>query len=355
MEPNVVSPKEADVLISDKLLAEDPGIHLMVGFRGTALEEELKLFIKDFKVGGICLFKRNIESPSQLKALLEETQSFALETLGRILLVSIDQEGGPVQRLAPHFTRLPSAHDLSLEGPDAIRTWATRAARDLHYLGIQINLAPVLDLVPVEAPHFMQDRSLGADPPRVARLGALWIQTLQDNGVSATAKHFPGLGHAESDPHHFAPVIRWDNDEEMRKDLFPFREAIASGVHCIMTSHALYPYIDPQWPATLSPGVNHEWLRRRLQFEGVLLSDDLDMAAVSGKFSWEEMAVQGVRSTIDFFLLCQRPENIEPFYRALHNVLQSGNDAALMRRASIGRIQSLLGKHAHGRIESSLT
>ena len=340
------------MLISDDLLAEDPGIHLMVGFRGTTLEEELKLFIKDFKIGGICLFKRNIQSPSQLKTLLDEAQCFARETLGRPLLVSIDQEGGTVQRLAPHFTRLPSAHDLGLEGPQAIRTWAAQAARDLRHLGIQINLAPVLDLVPEEEPHFMQDRSLGTDPPRVARLGALWIKTLQENGVSATAKHFPGLGHAESDPHHFAPVIRWNNEEEMRQDLFPFREAIAGGVHCVMTSHALYPYIDPQWPATLSPAINHEWLRNRLQFEGVLLSDDLDMAAVSGNYSWEEMAAQGLRSTIDFFLLCQHSENIEPFYRALRNVLRSQSDVASMRCASLRRIHDLFGKHSHGRTVS---
>ena len=331
---------------SEKLLLEDPGIHLIVGFRGTTLEEELKDLIKELRIGGVCLYKRNIQSAEQLRSLLRDAQAFARETLGRPLWLTIDQEGGPVQRLVPPpFTRLPSAHDLSLEGPRSVARWSALAAGELRELGIQINLAPVLDLVTGGASHFMLSRSLGSDPESVAQLGKTWIRSLQENGVSATAKHFPGLGRAESDPHHYAPVIRWRHEDEMLKDLLPFREAISSGVHCVMTSHALYPFLDPVWPATLSPAINHEWLRNRLRFEGVLLSDDLDMAAVSQKYSWEEMARQGLLSTIDFFLVCQHSENIEPFYRAFRNVIESESEAAAFRSSSVRRIGRLFQKH----------
>jgi beta-N-acetylhexosaminidase len=344
--------EEVHVPVSEKLLSEDPGIHLIVGFQGTTLEEELKHLIKEFRIGGVCLYKRNIQSAGQLDLLLKDAQAYAVETLGRPLWLTIDQEGGPVQRLVPpDFTRLPSAHDLSVEGPDGIARSA--AAGELRGLGIQINLAPVLDLVSGGASHFMQARSLGSDPESVAKLGATWIRALQDNGVSATAKHYPGLGQAESDPHHFAPVIRWSNEAEMQRSLFPFGEAISAGVHCVMTSHALYPYLDSVWPATLSPTINHEWLRNRLRFDGVLLSDDLDMAAVSQKYSWEEMARQGLLSTIDFFLVCQRSENIEPFYRAFRDVIRTESGPAAFRSASLRRIGRLFEKHSPSRAGSA--
>ncbi|MGV8074718.1 MAG: glycoside hydrolase family 3 N-terminal domain-containing protein [Syntrophobacteraceae bacterium] len=322
-----------------KKCSASPGIHLLVGFNGTKFEEELKHILSEFQVGGIVLFRKNIESPDQLRTLIEKAREFAANTLGRPIQIAIDQEGGPVQRLGPPFIQLPSARELSAEGPKAVVKWTTRSALELHSLGIRINLAPVLDVAPEGKPLFMEVRSLGSDPERVAELGRLWIKTLQENGVSATAKHYPGLGQAKLDPHHYAPVIRWKDAAAMNKDLAPFREAIKGGVHCIMTSHALYPLLDPKWPATLSPVINHEWLRNRLGFNGVLLSDDLDMAAVSEKYSWDEIVKQGLLSSIDFFLLCQRSENIEPFYRALRNSLESDLALADAAQKSLRRIE----------------
>lgn len=324
---------------------ENVGMHLLVGFKGLTPNEELRSIISDFRIGGIVLFRRNIQSPDQLSALLEETQEFAREKLGRPLWVAIDQEGGPVQRLIPPFTQLPSARDLADLGHQGVVEWSERAAADLRRMGIQINLAPVLDVMPEGKPHFMEARSLGTAPERVAQLGQLWIKTLQENGISATAKHYPGLGQAESDPHHYAPVIRWQNEEAMQRDLLPFREAVKSGVHCFMTSHALYPYLDPEWPATLSPVINNEWLRQQLGFEGVLLSDDLDMAAVSERYSWEQMARQGLQASIDFFLLCQRTENIEPFFRALSKAISQSSSSAEAHQASLSRIEQLFRRH----------
>jgi len=321
------------------------GLHLLVGFKGLTPDEELKSIIRDFRIGGIVLFRRNIQSPDQLLMLLEETQAFARETLGRPLWVAIDQEGGPVQRFMPPFTRLPSAQELALQGPQAVVEWSAKAAADLRRMKIQINLAPVLDVMPEGKSHFMEARSLGSAPERVAQLGSLWIKTLQENGISATAKHYPGLGQAESDPHHYAPVIRWQNEQAMQRDLKPFREAVKAGVHCFMTSHALYPYLDPDWPATLSPKINKEWLRQQLGFEGVLLSDDLDMAAVSERYSWDRMVRQGLLASIDFFLLCQRSENIEPFSRALSNAIARDPALEEAHQQSLFRIEKLFRRH----------
>jgi beta-N-acetylhexosaminidase len=258
--------------------------------------------------------------------------------MGRHLWVAIDQEGGPVQRLIPPFIQLPSARNMATQGPEAISEWSARAASELRKIGIHINLAPVLDVVPEGRTHFMTERSLGSDSKQVAQLGRIWIKTLQEQGISATGKHYPGLGRAALDPHHYAPVIRWENDEAMEEDLLPFRQAITAGVHCIMTSHALYPDMDGNWPATLSPTINHEWLRNRLGFQGILFSDDMDMASVSARYTFEEMARQGLDATLDFFLLCQQTSNIELLHRALADAISRGQNMAGLHRRSLMRI-----------------
>lgn len=313
----------------------------MVGFPGTALADELKTLIKNFHIGGIVIFKRNVARPEQLKKLLEEAQEYARRTIGRSLWVAIDQEGGPVQRLVPPFLRLPSAREMAAEGAEAVHEWSVRAASELRHLGIHINLAPVLDVAPEDQSHFMAERSLGRDPKTVAELGVVWIEALQQQGISATGKHYPGLGRARLDPHHHAPVIRWENEEARNADLIPFRAAILAGVHGIMTSHAFYPALDAEWPATLSPVINNEWLRQRLGFEGILFSDDLDMAAVSGRYSFEEIARQGLHASVDFFLLCQETRNIESLYRALADAIKHDKGLADLHHQSLMRLERL--------------
>jgi beta-N-acetylhexosaminidase len=321
------------------------GAHLLVGFHGTTAAEELAILIQEFCIGGIVLFKRNVENPHQLRTLLEEARAIALKTLGRPLWVAIDQEGGPVQRLVAPFTQLPAAHAVAQQGAEAVREWAGAAAGELRDTGIHINFAPVLDVVADPKTHFLGDRALGSDPEKVARLGQIWIHALQENGVSATAKHYPGLGQAELDPHHYAPVIHWASGEMRERDLLPFRAAIQEGVHCFMTSHALYPDLDPVWPATLSPVINHDWLRKKLGFQGVLCSDDLDMAAVCDRYAWAELARQGLLASLDFFLLCQRPEHLEPFMQALWDGIRSQLALDDAHRQSLARLRRFGREH----------
>ena len=324
---------------------DEPGIHIFVGFRGTGLEEELKYLIKEYRPGGIVLFKRNIEGREQLKDLVAGAQAMAMNELGRPLLVAIDQEGGLVQRLAPWFNSLPSAQALADQGPHAIIRWARVAALDLKEIGIHINFAPVLDIMPVTANHFMGTRCLGSTPEKVSELGTLWIETLQQHGISATAKHFPGLGRAELDPHHFAPVINHDSPEEFRRHLIPFESAVTNGVHCMMTSHAVYPAIDPHWPATLSAVINSTWLRQRMRFNGILFSDDLDMAAISAEFEVREIVERGLTCGIDFLLLCQKIDSIEPFSGSLSAAISSSGVLREAHRTSINRITDIFRFH----------
>jgi beta-N-acetylhexosaminidase len=321
------------------------GVHLFIGFRGMDLEDELKELIREYRPGGIVLFRRNIEGPEQLKNLVAGAQALALEELGRPVFFAVDQEGGSVQRLTPHFASIPSASELAGQGPEAVRQWAAKCAADLKQIGIQINFAPVLDIVADGGKHFMGSRSFGATPAIVSDLGTVWIETLQANGISATAKHFPGLGRAELDPHHFSPVIADKGMEGFYHDLIPFAAAMRAGVNCVMTSHAVYPAVDPAWPATLSEEINVRWLRQHLGFEGVLFGDDLDMAAISDNYSPEEIVSRGLSCATDFFLLCQKAESIEPMYRALTDQLNRDSDLRQFHFDTVERVEMLRRFH----------
>lgn len=323
----------------------EAGIHLFIGFRGMDLEDELKFLIREYRPGGIVLFKRNIDGPEQLKNLVAGAQALALKELGRLLFFAIDQEGGSVQRLAPHFTSIPSASSLAGQGPEAVRQWAAICAADLRRIGIQINFAPVLDVVAEGGNHFMGSRSFGSTPAAVSDLGSIWIEALQANGVSATAKHFPGLGRAELDPHHFSPVIAGDSMENFHLHLIPFASAVKAGVNCMMTSHAVYPAIDPDWPATLSLEIGLKWLRQRLGFGGVLFGDDLDMAAISENYSPEEIAFRGLACGTDFFLLCQKSQSIEPMFKALTDLLKKDRSLQEFHFDTVERLEMLRRFH----------
>lgn len=324
---------------------DQPGIHIFAGFKGYHPEEELYYLIKHIRPGGIVLFRRNIEEAGQVKNLIASAQAYARDELGRPLLVAIDQEGGTVQRLSPYFTRLPSAETLASQGTPAIVRWTTTAAADLRDIGIQINFAPVVDIVPENPSHFMFSRSLGSTPEIVSQHARTWINALQEHGISATAKHFPGLGRAALDPHHFAPVITEDSPEQFRRHLIPFQAAIDAGVHCMMTSHAVYPAIDPEGPATLSRVINNTWLRQRMGFKGVLFSDDLDMAAICENYSTKSIVIRGLESSIDCFLLCQKSEALEPFYRELHDTIHGDGAIRNAHTLSRDRISALFRLH----------
>ncbi|HYA40536.1 MAG TPA: glycoside hydrolase family 3 N-terminal domain-containing protein [Syntrophobacteraceae bacterium] len=324
---------------------EEAGIHLFLGFRGVNFEEELKYLIREYRPGGIVLFKRNIEDAVQLKTLVSNAQALAIAELHRPVFFAVDQEGGSVQRLSPQFTYIPSARSLAESGRGAVAHWAAACAADLREIGIQINFAPVLDIVAEGKGHFMESRSFGSTAAIVSDLGAIWIETLQANGISATAKHFPGLGRAQLDPHHFAPVIPDQGEDDFQTHLIPFRSAVGVGVNCIMTSHAIYPAVDGSCPATLSHEIGRGWLRDRLGFEGALFTDDLDMAAISDNYSPEEIACLGLSCSTDFFLLCQKSGSIEPMYKALSDQLDRNRSLHSFHSDTIRRLEKLKGFH----------
>ncbi|MCG2823004.1 MAG: beta-N-acetylhexosaminidase, partial [Desulfobulbaceae bacterium] len=230
----------------------------MVGLPGTELDDSTRDLINRYGINNFILFKRNAENPEQIRTLcLGLADACRAAGLGAPL-ISIDQEGGTVARLkGPHFTEFPDARALaeSDRAEELLTDYAKTCAKELLAVGINMNLAPVLDVSPAGLGLFMERRSLGGTPEQVARLGALVITTMQENGLAACGKHFPGLGGATLDPHEVLPVVDRSLDELRGCDLVPFTAAIRAGVAGVMTSHTVYPQLDSEFPATLSPRI----------------------------------------------------------------------------------------------------
>lgn len=279
---------------------------LMVGIPGPRMDGVARELVRDLKVGGIILFARNIESPQQVWELTRDLQREALDATGRPLLIAVDQEGGWVQRLKEPFTIIPPARELGTKKtPKEVARLARHVARELSLVGLNVNLAPVLD-VP-RSPRCPQwDRAYGKDPAHVARYALAAIKGFMSGGVIAVAKHFPGLGDTGVDSHEVLPLAQ-SGDAERTMDLLPFRQAVAAGVPMVMTAHLQVPEWD-EHPATLSPVALQDWLRGRLGFKGVIITDDLEMGAIATSLPASHGAREALAAGADLLLICNNWE-----------------------------------------------
>ncbi len=293
-------------------LEEKIGQIFMVGMPGPDLDPVTEQLIRDHGVGGVILFSRNIETPLQLAGLCKDLQELAMKTRSIPLFLSIDQEGGRVARLRAPFTLFHGNEVIGCD-PQAFERadeFATVTAREMTLVGLNMDLAPVVDVRRGEAEKHLVGRTFGDDPQWVARLGSRVIETLQGAGVMAVAKHFPGLGRTERDPHHELPVIPIDADEIETINLPPFVASIEAGVSAVMTSHAVYPALDEENPATLSYGILTELLKGRLGFKGMIITDDLEMGAIERHWGVPEGAAASLAAGADVLLICKDQEKI---------------------------------------------
>lgn len=276
----------------------------IVGLAGTSLAEaERKLFAESLPLGFI-LFARNIENKSQVKSLTEELR----KSVGRNAPILIDQEGGRVQRLKPPIWRQapPALVFGELAGRNAeaakraVRMNALLIGRELAELGIDVDCAPVID-VPVQGAHdVIGDRAFGRSPGLVAELGRAAIEGFLDAGVIPMIKHIPGHGRSRVDSHEHLPVVEADVQTLEESDFIPFRELADAPM--AMTAHIVYTALDPKHPATSSPHIITQLIRKSMGFKGFLVSDDLSMKALSGSFA--ERTRSALQAGCDAVLHC---------------------------------------------------
>jgi len=301
---------------------------LVTRFTGLEIPQTLEDHIKARRIGGVILFKDNLFDADQTRHLTRNVQDASAEAGEELpMLVMTDQEGGTVTRL-DFLTMLPSA--MALGATDS-RSYAYIAGeicgKELRALGINVNCAPVLDLLTDVKNTCIGTRSLGSDPKRVAELGAQYINGLQSADVMAVAKHFPGLGAAASDTHLGPARIDKTVDELLESDLVPFRRAFESGVALVMATHAEYPNLpdgESALPASLSPYILTGLLRERMEFLGPAVSDDLSMGAIAARWTPEEAALAAIRAGADVLLFCHEIDRIGSIHGAIVNAVRDG-------------------------------
>ncbi len=290
------------------------GQRLMVGFDGTTLNADLKELIATFKVGGLILFARNVDTPDQIRKLCADAQAYAADCGQPPLFIAIDQEGGQVARLKPPFTQFPEKPPLKSEA-DAEK-FARITARELLDVGINMNMAPVMDVADPAIDSVMLQRAFSHAPDIVAGIGAKVITGLQKERVMAVAKHFPGIGRTTLDSHIDQPILDAEI-ETLQADLVPFATAMACRVAGMMLAHIRYSALDPELPASLSVKIARDLLRKRMGYDGLVMTDDLDMGAISNHFDIDTAVDCILTADIDLALICHKgPAQGRAFTRA---------------------------------------
>lgn len=326
-------------------LRDKIGQLFMLGFSGTAVSKELAAFMADYRPGGLIVFSRNLESPDQIVTLTNSLQKLVPETP---LLISVDQEGGRVSRLPPGFTIFPPCATFGqCDSTELAYAAASATAAELRAVGLNMNLAPVLDLNTNPDNPIIGNRAFGSTPTQVCGLGLAMIAGLQDHKVIACGKHFPGHGDTAADSHKELPVVTASIERLRELELRPFRHAIDNGLAAIMTAHVLYPALDEHCPATLSSSILTGLLRDQLHFQGVTLTDDLEMHAIIDHYGIEEAAIRAFQAGADMLVICQDRDRQVAALEAVHGAVKDGTIPQARLDASRKRIARLKERFLH--------
>ncbi|MCS7080187.1 MAG: beta-N-acetylhexosaminidase [Chloracidobacterium sp.] len=322
-------------------LEQKIGQFLFIGIPGPTLDADTQHLIKTIQPGGIILFARNLESPQQTAELTTDIRRFS-----RVVpLIAIDQEGGRVDRLRNLAGPTPSAKQI-VRADDAKLAFelGVVTADLLRLLGFNINLAPVLDIeVPGDQPNGLEERCWGRQAMTVIRFAGTYLEGLQNHGILGCGKHFPGLGGASVDSHHALPIVNrsekqlWAEDLRVYADLFG---TLYTRVPAVIIAHASYPAFDGHGgiPASLSRNIVTDLLRKRMEFSGVAICDDLEMGAIQKTVEFSEAVVRAIEAGNDMILICSRPDLVREAQAALIRAVESGRITRPRLETSIDRI-----------------
>ena len=319
------------------------GQRFMVGFDGYEASADVKRLIREHGVGHIIYFARNIASPEQVAELSRELQECARDAGHELpLVIGVDQEGGRVARLGPPWTVWPPLRALGKIGSDEMaRRMGQALAAECRSCGINCDFIPNLDVDTNPDNPIIGNRSFGTDTDLVGRLGAAMIRGLQEGKVIGSAKHFPGHGDTETDSHLELPIVPLPRARLYDVEIRPFKKAIEAEVATVMMAHVLYPELDEKLPASLSPTVVEGILRGELKYDGVVLTDDLEMKAVAARWSYAQSAVLALKAGCDVLPVCNTHDaQVEAIEGAIRAV-ESGEVSAKAMEVSLGRIRRM--------------
>lgn len=326
-------------------LDEKIGQMIFSGVNGTQMTAETKDIIQNYHVGGIILFADNIESKTQTVSFLNEIKTENADNPTSLLL-GVDEEGGSVTRMPDEMKSLPSSRSIGkLNDPDVSFNTGAILGKQMKALGFNLDFAPVLDVNSNPDNPVIGDRSFGDNPDIVTRLGIQTMKGIQREGVISVMKHFPGHGDTGEDSHLELPRVDKDYQELSELELVPFQKAISEGADVSMVAHILLPKIDENYPASMSKKVITGILREDYDFDGVVITDDLTMEAITDHYNVADAAVQTVKAGGDLLLVAHEPDLVAAVFDKLKAAVENGEISEKRIDESVERIRRLKAKY----------
>ena len=339
-----LSPEEkVDKLVANMSDADKVGQLLMIGIHGKTLNDDAKFMLNEYRVGGIILFDRNMESKDQVKSLITDINKTGKSAGLTPLFIGIDQEGGAVARMEDQLIKVPPAEELGKEPIEQAVSLAKQSGTELKDLGFNINFAPVADL------GLTYGRSFSTNPDDVVRYASAVGKAYDEAGLWYSYKHFPGIGKTDVDLHADTSVVPVSKETLLNEDTKVFVDLIKQSkpnTYAIMVSHAMYPQIDAEHPSSLSKAIITDWLRKDMGYNGVVVTDDMDMGALAKHYTFGDMAVQSILAGSDILLVCHEYEHMQEAYNGLMKAVKDGRISKERLDESVKRI--LLMKMSRG-------
>ena len=331
-----LSPEEkVDKLVANMSDADKVGQLLMIGIHGKTLNDDAKFMLNEYRVGGIILFDRNMESKDQVKSLIADINKTGKSAGLTPLFIGIDQEGGAVARMEDQLIKVPPAEELGKEPIEQAVSLAKQSGTELKDLGFNINFAPVADL------GLTYGRSFSTNPDDVVRYASAVGNAYDEAGLWYSYKHFPGIGKTDVDLHADTSVVPVSKETLLNEDTKVFVDLIKQSkpnTYAIMVSHAMYPQIDPDHPSSLSKAIITDWLRKNMGYNGVVVTDDMDMGALAKHYTFDDMAVQSILAGSDILLVCHEYEHMQEAYNGLMKAVKDGRISKERLDESVKRI-----------------
>lgn len=335
--------QKVDKLVANMSDADKVGQLMMIGIHGKSLNDDAKFMLNEYRVGGIILFDRNMESKDQVKTLITDINKAGKSAGLTPLFLGIDQEGGAVARMDDKLIKVPPAEEVGKEPVEQAAALAKEVGTELKELGFNINFAPVADL------GLTYDRSYSTNPDEVVRYASAVGKSYDEAGLWYSYKHFPGIGKTDVDLHADTSIVPVSKETLLSEDTKVFVDLIKQSkpnTYTIMVSHAMYPQIDPDHPSSLSKAIITDWLRKDMGYNGVVVTDDMDMGALAKHYTFGDMAVQSILAGSDILLVCHEYEHMQEAYNGLMKAVKDGRISKERLDESVKRI--LLMKMSRG-------